>query len=118
MRHDGGLVIALGAGLGLVVSIYNFFAPAGLLAPLSDIAWTPGAGLMIFATAVLLLAGLVLAGPASNPLLVAFLVVGSLIGILGAGLAAWLLDSMPLLGLMGICLVGWIIRVTTRRAYA
>ena len=62
MRHDGGLLIALGAGLGLLVSICNYFAPAALLAPTADISGTPAALLAIAATAILFLAGLVLAG--------------------------------------------------------
>jgi hypothetical protein len=72
----------------------------------------------IFATTALLLAGLTLGGRASNPWLVGFLIVGSLIGILGTALAAWLLDSPPLLGLMGLCLVGWVLRAFTRRSPA
>lgn len=115
MRHDGGLLVALGSGLGLIVAIYNFFAPVGLLAPESATAGTPGAGLMIFSTAVLLATGLVLAGGASNRALIGFLVVGSLIGILGTGLAAYLLDSMLLAALMLMSLVGWIMRIFTKR---
>ena len=67
MRHDGGLLIALGAGLGLLVSIFNYFAPVALLAPTASVAWTPGALLAIAATAILLLAGLVLGGSAARP---------------------------------------------------
>ena len=115
MRHDGGLLIALGALLGLGVSVYNFFAPTGLLSPDSHTAGSPGAGLVIFSTAVLFIAALVLAGSASNRLLIGFLIIGALIAILGTGLAAWLLDSPLLLGLMALCLVGWLVRVFTRR---
>jgi hypothetical protein len=116
MRHDGGLLIALGAGLGLLVSIYNFLAPAALLAPTSGIAWTPGAGLAVAATAILFVAGLVLGGSASNRVLVGFLIIGSLLGILGTGLAAWLLESPILLALMLMCLLGWLLRVLTRHS--
>ena len=42
MRHDGGLLIALGAGLGLLVSICNYFAPTALLAPTSRRRRHPG----------------------------------------------------------------------------
>ena len=115
MRHDGGLLIALGAGLGLLVSIYNFFAPTALLAGTSDVSGSPGALLAIAATLILFLAGLVLGGAARHPALVGFLVIGSLVGILGTMLTAWLLESRILLALMLVCLVGWLLRVTTRR---
>jgi CubicO group peptidase (beta-lactamase class C family) len=45
MRHDGGLLIALGAGLGLLGSIFAFLSPVALLAPTSNVGWTPGVGL-------------------------------------------------------------------------
>ena len=72
MRHDGGKLIALGAGLGLLVSTWNFVMPTGLLAPLSSIAGTPGAALMIFSTLCLLLAGIVLAGHRRGGFLIFF----------------------------------------------
>ena len=116
MRHDGGLLIALGAGLGLLVSIYNLLAPVALLAPTASVDWTPGAGLAVVATLILFLAGLVLGGSATNRGLVGFLIAGSLLGILGTGLAAWLLESPLLLALMLMCLVGWLLRVLTRHS--
>jgi hypothetical protein len=116
MRHDGGLLIALGAGLGLLISVFNFLSPVALLAPTTSVAWTPGAGLAVAATLVLLLAGLVLGGSTTNRALVGFLIIGSLLGILGTGLAAWLLESPLLLALMAMCLVGWLLRVLTRHS--
>lgn len=115
MRHDGGLLIMLGALLALAVSLYNFFAPTGFLAPDSAVAWTAGAGLVIFSTACLLVAGLVLAGRASNRLLIGFLMIGALVAILGTALAGYLLDSMALVALMGVCLLGWLMRAFTGR---
>ena len=114
MRHDGGLLIALGAGLGFLVSVYNYFVPVALLAPTSNVSGTPGAILAIGATAILCIAGLVLAGTAAGRGLAAFLILGSLVGILGTGLVAWLLDSTLLVALMLVCLVGWVLRVFTR----
>lgn len=113
VRHDGGGMIAMGAGLGFIVSVYNFLSPRGLLAPLSDVSGTPGAIVAIAATASLFVAGLMLAGSLRHPALIAFLIVGSFVGILGTGLAAWLLDSQLLLGLMGLAFVGWLLRVFT-----
>jgi hypothetical protein len=118
MRHDGGLLIALGAGLGLLVSLYNYFAPVALLAPTSSVAGTPGAILAVAATLILTVAGLVLGGGADNRWLVGFLMVGSLLGIVGTALVAWLLESRILLALMLACLVGWVIRAFTGRADA
>ena len=118
MRHDGGLLIALGAGLGLLVAIWNYFAPTALLAPTTDVSRTRGALLAIAATGILLLAGLVLGGSARNRGLVTFLVLGSLVGIIGTALTAWLLESRLLLALMLVAAVGWLLRVTTRRSHA
>ena len=115
MRHDGGLLIALGAGLGLLVSIWNYFASPALLAPTTDISHTPAALLAIAATAILFLAGLVLGGRPRGAGLTTFLVLGSIVGIAGIALAAWLVESTLLLALMLIAAVGWLLRVTTRR---
>jgi len=115
MRHDGGLMIAFGAGIGCLVSVWNYFAPVSLLAPTTGVAGTPGAALAIAATAILCIAGLVLAGTASGRGLTLLLMIGALVGILGTGLAAWLLESNLLLALMLVCLIGWGLRVFTRR---
>ena len=118
MRHDGGFLIVLGSGLGLLVSIYNWFAPTALLAPTVSIAGTPAALLAVVACAILLVAGLVLAGRITHPVVIAFFIIGGILGILGTGLVAWLIESPVLLALMLICLVGWVLRVFTRRSYA
>lgn len=115
MRHDGGLLIALGAGLGLLVSLRNYFAAPALLAPTTDVSHTWGALLAVAATFVLLIAGLVLGGRPRNGALTAFLVLGSLVGIAGTALTAWLLESRLLLALMLVCAIGWLLRISTRR---
>ena len=66
MRHDGGLLIAFGAALGFLASVYNYVAPVPLFAPTSAIAGTPGAILPIVTTAILFAAGLVLAAGAGR----------------------------------------------------
>lgn len=118
MRHDGGLLIALGAGLGLLVSVYNCFAPTALLAPAASIAGTPAAILAVAACAILLVAGLVLAGRVTHPGIVGFFMAGGLVGILGTALTAWLIESRILLALMLVCLIGWLLRAFTRRSHA
>ena len=111
MKHEGGRLIALGSGLALLVSIYNYVRPVAFLAPDSAIAGTPAAALAIFATLCLLLAGLVLAGRARNFALILFFLVGSLIAILGTGLVGWLVEVPAIMGLMAVCMVGWLLRV-------
>ena len=116
MRHDGGLLIAFGAGLGLLVSIWNYFAPTALLAPTTDISHTWAALVAIAATLILFLAGLVLGGSSRNPALVTFLMLGSLVGIAGIAFTARLIESEILLALMLIAALGWVLRLTTRRS--
>jgi hypothetical protein len=109
MKRRGAFLIALGAGLGLAVSIYNYFSPIGFLSPVSDTAGTPGALLVIGSTAIMLVAGLVLATEPRSRLLTWFAVIGCLIDIIGTGFAAMLLDSTPLLVCMAISAVGWLL---------
>jgi hypothetical protein len=116
MRHDGGLTMALAGGLGFAVALYNFFAPTGLFAPLSDVAGTPGAALVVLSTAALALAGLALAAPRRHALLAALLLAGCLAAILGTALAARLLDSPPLLAAMALAGLGWLMRLFGRAA--
>jgi hypothetical protein len=104
----GGRLIAVGALLGLGVSIYNFFAPVSLFAPASTIAGTPGAILVIVSTALLLLAGLVLASRVRSAAVRWFFGIAALLDIIGTTFAAYLLDSTVLMALMGVCGVGWI----------
>lgn len=117
MRHDGGYMIALGALIALAVSIYNYVAPVSLFAPTASINGTPGAALVVFSTAVLLVFGLVLAGRTRSRGLIWFVAISALLAILGTALAGWMLDSMILVAMMVFCLVGWLMRVFTRPAF-
>lgn len=114
MSKDGGRVMAFAAFLALCVAIYNFFAPVGLFAPLSDVRGSLGAGVAIFGCLMLIIAGLVLGGRRRNVLLIAIFVIGGLAGILGTGFAAYLLGSWVILCLMAVCLIGWLMRVFGR----
>lgn len=104
----GARLIAVGALLGLGVSIYNFFAPVSLFSPTSTIAGTSGAILVIVSTALLLLAGLVLASRVRSSAIRWFFGIAALLDIIGTAFAAYLLDSMVLVALMGVCGAGWI----------
>jgi hypothetical protein len=102
----GGYVVALSAILGTAISIYNY------LDPMSGIAGTPGAILVIVSTLILFFAGLILATDARRGAgFRAFFVVGTLLGIMGTAFAAYLLSSQALQGLMVICAVGWLMRL-------
>lgn len=108
MKHGGGWLIAFGAMLGLAVAIYNYVTPVGFLSPYSNVAGTGGALLVIASTAIMLVAGLMLGTGVGNTFLLGFLVIGCLLDALGTGLAAYLLDSLPLVGAMAVCLLGWL----------
>lgn len=108
MKRLGAWLIVLGSALGLVVSIFNYFSPVGLLAPLSDIAGSPGALLVIGSTAIMLVAGLVLLFAKRGGPLVILAAIGIPLDVLGTGFAAVLLQSPPLLVAMGIAGVGWL----------
>lgn len=115
MKRSGALLIALGAAIGLAVSVYNYFSPLGFLSPYSNTAGTAGALLVVGSTAIMLVAGLVLATLPRSRALVVFALLGCLVDILGTGFAALLLDSLPLLAAMVIAAVGWLMWVFGRR---
>ena len=83
------------AALGLWSRSTTSSTPVGLLAPAGDVA-NPGAGVAIFGTVALLLAGLVLAGSVAKRALIGHPDRRVLLGILGTALAGWLLDSILL----------------------
>jgi hypothetical protein len=112
----GAWLIVLGALLGLAVSLYNYFSPVSLLAPDTGVARTPGAGLVILSTAILLAFGLILMGRGRGRGLRAFILFASMLAILGTGFAAYLLNGIPLLILMGVCLFGWIMSLPPRHS--
>ncbi|MGV3489934.1 MAG: hypothetical protein ACO1OG_01305 [Devosia sp.] len=108
MKRIGSMLIILGAAAGLIISIYNYFMPQGLLSPLSDIAGTYGALLVIASTALMLFAGLVLFYSKRFGVLAFIAVLGTFLDVLGTGFAAMLLDSLPLLLATGVAGLGWL----------
>ena len=108
MKLVGALLIILGSGLGLAVSIYNYLSPTGFMAPLSDTAGTPGALLVIVSTGLMLLAGLVLLFLPRLAVLAFIAVAGTLLAVLGTGWAALLLESPALLATMAVAGLGWL----------
>jgi hypothetical protein len=110
MKRIGALLIIVGSLLGLLISIFNYFSPAGLLSPLSDTAGTPGALLVVGSTAIMLIAGLVLLSGRFSALAI-IAIVGVLLDVLGTGFAAMLLQSPPLLVAMAVAGLGWLLWV-------
>jgi hypothetical protein len=110
----GAWLMAVAALAGLAVSIYNYFDPQ------SGIAGEPGTILVIVSSALLLLAGWLLAGNVlRSRFLRGFFAVAALLDIAGTALAGYLLHSQFLVIAMLIGLVGWLTYIFwPRRAYA
>ena len=102
-RAGGAWLMAAAAALGLIVSIVQFYRRG------SGVDHTAGALLVIISTALLLAAALVLASVRGGGWWRTLLVALSILGLLGTGVAAWLLHAWILLALMVLALVGWLI---------
>ena len=102
LADRGAWLLAAGAAAGLCLSLFNY------LWPNTGIDGTPGALLVVVSTALVLGAALVMALFRSKPLwLRVFLVVSTLLGLIGTGIAAYFLDSYLLIAFMAIGLLGW-----------
>jgi quinoprotein glucose dehydrogenase len=102
-------LLVAGAAVGLIVAIVDYFLNPG-------IDHTPGALLVIISTALVTLAGLVLALVVAMPRWPrVFLDVAILLGVLGTGFAAWLLEADILLALMAVSLIGWFLHILLDR---
>jgi len=110
VSNPGGNLLTLSAAVGAVVAAFAYFDPA------SGINGTPGALLVIASSTAICLAGLVLVAAAlRRGFFHAILVVLLLLGILGTALAAAMLHSALLLAMMGLCLLGWLAHLFTRK---
>lgn len=109
-RSDGGAwIITFSALIGFCVAIYNYNAAD------NGISGTPGALLVVASTVALLVAGFILGRDMGGRALHVVLALLALLGILGTGFAAWLLESNVLIALMAVCLLGWFIRLFRAR---
>ena len=108
VKRIGALLIVVGSAVGLAIAVYNYFSPSGFLSPLSDTAGTPGALLVIGSCLLMLFVGLLLRAQSRNRLILFIGLLGLLLGILGTGFAALLLESPPLLAAMGVAALGWL----------
>ena len=105
--------LAVAAIAGCIVSIVNYLDPA------SGIAGEPGTILVIASTALLALFGWLLGGDGRRgKIFRVFIVISSLLNIIGTGLAGYLLRSQALSLLMLVGLTAWLAHVFFRRRRA
>ncbi len=102
----GSVLVALGAILGALVSIFNYMSPD------SGIAGTPGAVLVIISTLILFLFSTMMGryGVRSTALRV-FILISALLAILGTAFAGYMLESNALIAFMAVSLIGLIMRI-------
>ena len=111
-RSDyGAWMIVIASIVALAVSIYNYNSAD------SGIAGTPGAMLVMVSSFLLLVRGLpARARHGWRRILRSLLAALCFLGILGTGLAGYLLESTTLAVAMALCMVGWLIRLFQPRA--
>jgi hypothetical protein len=110
-RSDyGAWLIVIASLAGLAVSIFNYHSAD------SGISGTPGAMLVIVSSAFLLFGGFVLGRDMGGFGLRAVFATLCFFGILGTGLAGYLLESNTLVVAMALCLFGWLVRLFQARA--
>jgi hypothetical protein len=97
----GLALLALAAAAGLALSLFNYFLSLG-------IGYTYGALLVICSTFLILVASLLISWGGLPGWLRVLFVVLLFLGIVGTGFAAWFLDGLGLIILMGCALVGWL----------
>ena len=111
--RGGALIVILAALIGLGVSIANYFNSD------SGIAGEPGTLLVIASTALLAVFGWLLSGDGwRGTLLRGFIVLLTVLNIIGTGLAGYLLHSWVLLAAMLLAALGWMAMQTKSRRAA
>jgi hypothetical protein len=106
----GNGLMVVGSGVGLLFSLYNNFNSG------NGIHGTPGALLVIVSSALVLIASLLLAFNVFRPRWLRIVVdVLLILGILGTGFAAYMLEANWLVALMVVALIGWLVHVFSGR---
>ncbi len=106
----GSWLMILGAAAGLVDALVQFFQPD------NGIHGSWGALAVVVLTALILGGSLLVGfGLALRRGWRGLLMLLLLCGIVGAGVCAWLLETEGLLALMALALLGWAIRLGTKR---
>jgi hypothetical protein len=100
----GGWLLIVAAAIGFLVALYDFFLAWG-------IRYSIGSGIVVFSTAIMTVAALVIvfARPARWVRIV--LGIGLVLDFLGTALAAYFLESYLLTALSLIAGIGWLIYV-------
>jgi hypothetical protein len=102
----GNWLIVAGSGAGLLLSICNYVSSG------NGIHGTAGALLVAISSALILIVSLLMAIGALQWRWLRIVVdVLLILGIIGTGFAAYMLESYWLVALMVLCLIGWLIQV-------
>lgn len=99
----GNWLIAAAAVAGLAVSIFNYLQPDGI--------GGIGGALLVIASSALILAASAVRALLTQPWLQISIGVLLFLGIIGTGLAAYMLEAWLLLALMALAMIGWLIHV-------
>ena len=106
MQDFGAWLLVASSAVCLVLSAFNYFSTD------NGIHGTPGALVVIVSSALIFAASLVVAlDRAMRLALRILLLVAILLGIVGTGFAAWLLEADILLAAMVVALAGWCVNV-------
>ena len=100
----GGWLLIVAAALGFVVALYDFFLAWG-------IRYSIGSGIVIFSTAIMTVAALVIVFARPTRWVRIVLGIGLVLDFLGTALAAYFLDSYLLTVLSLLAGLGWLIFV-------
>lgn len=109
--RPGELLIAAAGLIGMVLVLIAYFTPHGAIA----MQW--GTLLVLVSTALMLMAALVIARPATPQWLVTTYEVLILLDIAGTSLCAYFLELYALLVLMAVALLGWALHISARGTY-
>lgn len=102
----GNWLIVAGSGAGLLLSIFNYVSSG------NGIHGTAGALLVVISSALILIVSLLMAIGALRWRWLRIVVdVLLILGIIGTGFAAYMLEAYWLVALMVLCLIGWLVQV-------
>jgi hypothetical protein len=105
-KDIGNWVMVVGSGAGLLLSIFNYVSSG------NGIHGSAGALLVIISSALILIASLLIAfGVLRWRWLRIVVDVLLILGIIGTGFAAYMLEADWLVALMVLCLIGWLVHV-------
>jgi hypothetical protein len=102
----GNWLIVVGSGAGLLLSIFNYVSTG------NGIHGTAGALLVVISSALILIASVLMTFDILQWRWLRIVVdVLLILGIVGTGFAAYMLEAYWLVALMVLCLIGWLVQV-------